>query len=110
MMTWKRVPRFSSLCISQLKLEGSPQLRREGEGTDTGSSGKSLLSPAMGEVVGGGGACMVGLSCRTEHLGLFLLYVRGEPAMKQHQEISKFLNINAFSESSIKSIKNNTDR
>ena len=39
---------------------------------------------------------MVGLSCRTEHLGLFLLYVRGEPAMKQHQDISKFLNINAF--------------
>lgn len=54
MMTWKRVPRFSSLCISQLKLEGSPQLRREGEGTDTGSSRKSLLSPAMGEVGGGG--------------------------------------------------------
>lgn len=33
---------------------------------------------------------------RTEHLELSLLCVRPEPAMKQHQEICKFLNRNAL--------------
>lgn len=83
---------------------------RDGEGTDKGNPRKSLPSPAMGGVAGGGKAC------RAMPLGLSLLYVRGEPAMKcwenQHQEISKYLNIKFFffGESRIKSSKNITNR
>ena len=43
-----------------------------------------------------GGVVGVGKSCRTMHLGLSLVCVRGEAAMKQHQKISKYLNIKAF--------------